>query len=305
MKTKIIDALAELGGQVTALYPEKFIYDVAGFPKVLGKELVRNLVKQAEQYRPTICLEERVQKLHREGDILKIGTDRAEHRSKVVILTVGVGAFSPKKLDRVPALERFEGKQVFYFVKDKSIFKNQKILIIGGGDSAFDWAMNLESVAEKITLIHRRDGFRAHEDSVKKVFTSSVEVKTFCELKGVEGEDRIEAAIVYDNRTQEEERIPVDKILVNIGFSSKLGPIADWGIRMEKHAIVVNERMETNLPGVYAAGDVATHSGKLKLIATGFGEVAIAVNQGAHYINPKLKPFPGHSSDMTPPPVGT
>lgn len=302
MKTKIIDSLAELGGQVTALYPEKYIFDVAGLPKISGKELVKNLVEQASQYHPMVCLEERVQNVRKQGDLFIIATQKQQHASKVVILAMGVGAFSPKKLDRVD-LEKYEGKSVFYFVKDKSIFKGKRLLIVGGGDSAFDWAMNLQEMAKEITLIHRRDQFRAHEDTIKKVFSSPVKIKLFYELKGIQGKDRIETAVIYDNRTRAEEILSVDMILVNIGFSANLGPIAEWGVPVEKNTIIVNEKMETGVPGIYAAGDVITHGGKLKLIATGFGEIAIAVNQGVHFVNPKLKAFPGHSSEMSPPPL--
>ncbi len=302
MKTKVVDSLPELGGQITALYPEKYIYDVAGLPKILAKDLVRNLEQQASQYKPTFCLEERVQNILKEEKRFLITTNKQQHATRVVLLTIGIGAFSPKKLDRVPELGKFEGKDVFYFVKNKSIFREKRLLIIGGGDSALDWALNLQGIAKEITLIHRRDQFRAHEDTVKKVLNSPVKIKTFHEIKRIEGTHRVEKVVVQNNKTQAEEILPVDKILVNIGFSADIGPIEEWGIQVERNAIVVNERMETSVSGIYAAGDVATHSGKLKLIATGFGEAAIAVNQGVHYINPKLKAFPGHSSEMAPPP---
>ncbi len=298
LEVKLIDSMPELGGQITALYPEKYIYDVAGFPKILGKELVRNLAEQAGQYKPTICLNEQVKELHREAERhLRLVTDLGEHHTKVVIITAGIGTFRPRALPN-PAFVRFEGKGLAYFVKEVSDYRDRDLLIVGGGDSALDWALNLEGITRHTTLIHRRDRFRAHEDSVKKLYDSSVEVKTFFELGDILGNSEVEGAVIYDNRTKAEERLAVNAILTCLGFHSNLGPLKSWGLDFDDDAIVVNTKMETNLPGVYGAGDIVAFPGKLKLIATGFGEAATAVNNAAAYINPGAKVFPGHSSTI-------
>ncbi len=170
--------------------------------------------------------------------------------------------------------------------------------MIGGGDSALDWALGLVDYAKEITLIHRRDGFRAHEDSVKKLFASPIKVKVFYELRAIGGDSQVREAVVYQNKTQAEERLAVDAVLAFLGLTSNLGPIREWGLQIEDDSIVVNTKMETNVPGVYAAGDIATYPGKLKLIATGVGEAATAVNNAVTFINPKASAFPGHSSTI-------
>ena len=298
LTVKLIDSMPELGGQITALYPEKYIYDVGGFPKILGKEIVRNLAEQAGQYRPTICLNEQVQELRHEGERhIRLVTDAGEHHTRAVIITAGIGTFRPRKLPG-PTLARFEGRGLAYFVREVAEYRDRDLLIIGGGDSALDWALNLEGITRQTILIHRRDRFRAHEDSVKKLHESSVVVKTFFELKDILGEDRVDGAVVYDNRTKAEENLSVDAVLACLGFHSTLGPLKSWGLELDDDAITVNTKMETNLPGVYGAGDIVTFPGKLKLIATGFGEAATAVNNAAAHINPGTKVFPGHSSTI-------
>ncbi len=302
MKTKLIDALEQLGGQVAVLYPEKYIYDVPGFPKILGKELVKNMVEQALQYNPTVVLGERVMSLKRvDGGILQLGTDRGtQHFSKAVLITAGVGAFSPNKLD-LPEVQKFEGKGIYYSVKDKSIFEGKKLLIVGGGDSAVDWALNFTNYAAKVTLIHRRDLFRAHEDSVAQLMKCGADVRLFYEMKQlVANGDKLVGAVIYDNRTKAESRIDVDAILVNIGFRADLGPIKDWGLEITGREVRATGRMETNIAGVYVAGDIATQMDgvKLNLIATGYAQAAIAVNVAKNFIDPTARVFPGHSSEM-------
>jgi thioredoxin reductase len=302
MKTKIIDALPELGGQLTALYPEKYIYDVAGFPKVVAKDLAKNLIEQALHHDPTVCLNEKVESLRPDEvdgqQLLRLNTHKGvEHDTKALLLTVGIGAFVPRRLD-LPGIEKFENTCVHYFVRDKSIFKDKRLLIVGGGDSAVDWALNLQDTANQITLIHRRDEFRAHEDSVKKLTSSQAEVKLWYEIDSVKGDSSIEEVVIRNNRTGETETLNVDHLLLNLGFVASLGPLRDWGLEIEKGDITVTTKMETNIPGIYAAGDIATFPGKLKLIATGFGEAAIAVNNIKAFIDPKAKFFPGHSSDL-------
>lgn len=306
MRTKIIDALPELGGQLTTLYPEKYVYDVAGLPKILAKDLAKNLIEQSMQYSPEVHLSEHivVMNILQEDNqqIIRLTTaDGREHFTRALILTVGIGAFAPRKLN-LPDAQRFEGKGVEYSVRNKLMFKDRDLLIVGGGDSAVDWALNLDGYARKITLIHRRDQFRAHEDSIRKLFESSVEVKLFYELKALRGNERVEEAVILQNKTKEEETLKVDIVLLNLGFVATLGPMREWGLEIEKNDIRVNSRMETNTSGIYAAGDIVTYPGKLKLIATGFAEAAVAVNAAKSYIDPRAKFFPGHSSDMEPPP---
>lgn len=298
MKTKIIDSLPQLGGQLSALYPEKYIYDVGGFPKVLAKDLVREFSEQALQYGPTVCLNEKVVLVERVADdVLKLTTDKATHHSRTILIAAGVGAFLPRKMD-VPRLEELVDRGIQYFVTDTAGFAGKRIVIVGGGDSAFDWSLALGPAAARCLQLHRSDKFRAHEDTVQKVLASPVEMRTFHELKSVHGEEKLEAVTIFDNRTGQEEIIECDNLLLNIGFLTNLGPIKDWGLDIEKNAILVNSTMQTSIPGVYAAGDICTFRGKLKLIATGVGEAGTAVNFAKTYIDPAAKAFPGHSSDM-------
>ncbi len=300
MHTKIVDSLPELGGQLSALYPEKFIYDMPGFPKVLAKDLVRDMAEQGLRFNPAVCLDEKVLHLQHEDDgTITVTTQKAVHRTKTMIVATGAGAFSPKKL-ATPGVTEFEGRGIHYFVRNKSQFEGKRLLIVGGGDSALDWAMNLEEVGAKhITLIHRSDKFRAHEASMDWLLNSSkVDVKMHYELAGVQGDDLVKCAIVFNNQTKEEICLDVDAVLLNIGFSADLGPIRDWGVELDGNSIPVNQFMETNLQGVYAAGDIATYPGKLKLIATGVGDICIAVNYAKTRIDPNAKAFPGHSSNL-------
>jgi len=302
MKTKVIDALEEPGGQVAVLYPEKYIFDAPGFSKILAKDLVKNLIEQGLQYGPALVLGERVTSLERTPDgVIVLGTEKgAKHYSKAVLIAAGVGAFSPNRLEAQGAAE-YEGKGVYYFVKDKSIFKDKNLLIVGGGDSAVDWALNIRDTAKKITLVHRRDVFRAHEGSVRELMNSGVEIKLFYEVKRVTGDGtRVQQAVVFDNRSQAETTLDVDAILVNIGFRADLGPIKNWGLEIDGREIRMNGRMETNIPGVYVAGDIAgtTDGVKLNLIATGYAQAALAVNVAKAYVDPNSKIFPGHSSEM-------
>jgi thioredoxin reductase len=297
MKTKIIDSLPQLGGQLSALYPEKYIYDVGGFPKILAKDMVTQFAEQALQYGPTVHLNEKVLRLEQDGDnLLTLTTDKGAHYSKTVLIAAGVGAFLPRKMD-IPRLDELADRGVQYFVTETSGFAGKRIVIVGGGDSAFDWALALGPGAERCLQIHRSDRFKAHEDSIEKVRTSSVDLRTFYELKALHGEERLEAVTIFDNRTGQEEIIECDNLLLNLGFLTNLGPIKEWGLEIEKNAIVVNSTMQTSLPGVYAAGDICTYHGKLKLIATGVGEAGTAANFAKTYIDPAAKAFPGHSSD--------
>lgn len=294
---KIIESMPQLGGQLAALYPEKYIYDVAGFPKVRAQELVDSLKEQAMQFDPTLALEERVLNVEKQAEKFEITTDKGVHFSKAIIITAGVGAFEPRRLDH-PRSAEFEGKNLHYFVNDLNMFAGQRVAVFGGGDSAVDWALMLEPIAKEVHIIHRRDKFRAHEHSVENLMNSRVKVLTPYELKDLVGDDQIQKVVVYENKSKEEKVLEIDAVVVNFGFISSLGPIKNWGLDFEKGAILVNSKMETNIPGIYAAGDIATYPGKVKLIAVGFGEAPTAVNNAKTYIDPEAKVQPGHSSSM-------
>ena len=290
--------LDETGGGLMALYPEKYIYDVAGFPKVLAKDLVKLLTEQATQHPHQMCLGEKVLDLKRNSDgIIELKTNKGSHFSRTVVICAGLGAYIPRRLE-IPNVRELEGAGVYYSARRVNDFRDRNVLIVGGGDSAFDYSMMLEPVARSITHIHRNDFFSAHEDSVRKVKESSVELLVpFWEIKEIVGDTWVESATIAQTRTGEERKLPVDAIIFNIGFLTNLGPISDWGLELDKNAIKVDTRMRTNIEGIYAAGDIVTYDGKLKLISTGCGEVAVAVNNAKNYINPKAKVSPGHSTD--------
>ncbi len=294
--TKIIDSLPQLGGQLAELYPEKFIYDVAGFPKIRAMDLVDQLIEQTSQYHPAVHLGEKVVNLiKRETGIFELHTDHRIHLSRSVIITAGIGAFTPKSL---PAenVKKFEGNGVYYYIDDLKRFRNKRVLVVGGGDTAVDFALMLDGTAKAVTMIHRRDQFRAHEENVKSLFASGVAVKTFYELKAAHGDDSLTGVTIMENRSKQTEELEVDAIIASLGFSASLGPILEWGLEFEGNEIVVDTRMGTNIPGVYAAGDIVTYPGKIKLIATGFGEAPTAVNNAKTYLDPTSKLHPGHSS---------
>ncbi|KQO01130.1 NAD(P)/FAD-dependent oxidoreductase [Paenibacillus sp. Leaf72] len=295
---KLIESMPQLGGQLAALYPEKYIYDVAGFPKVTAQELVDRLVEQLNHFKPEICLEQKVtQVVKKDERLFEITTDTETHYAKAVIITAGVGAFEPRRLE-LPEAAAYEKKNLHYFVGDLQRFKDQNVLISGGGDSAVDWSLMLEPIAKSVTLIHRRDKFRAHEHSVENLMNSKVNVLTPMEITALHGEDQIEKVTLAHVKTKETTELNVDAVIVNFGFVSSLGPIAEWGIEIQGGSIVVDTRMETNIPGLFAAGDITTYPGKLKLIAVGFGEAPTAINNAKVYVDPEAKLSPGHSSNM-------
>lgn len=299
---RIIDSLPELGGQLTALYPEKYIFDVGGFPRVLARDLSAALVEQAMQFEPEVVLDEEVRELHRgeDGTIRLVGRT-GEYLSRALVICGGKGAFEPMKLP-CPGYDDFLGKGVHYAVKDPEAYRGKRVVIVGGGDSALDWTLILKDRARQVVLVHRRDGFRAHERSVEllhqAVAAGEVELRTFHEVRCILGNGRAERVVLFDNRTEEETELPADAVLTFLGFKPDLGPMKHWGLELAKNRIVVNHLMETNLPGVYAAGDVVDYEGKLDLIATGFSEAAIAVNNAVHRIDPKARVNPGHSTNM-------
>jgi len=298
MSVRIVDSLPELGGQLTALYPEKYVYDMPGFPKILAKDLALEMANQGTQFLPELALEETAETLTKTDDGYLVTTAKGtEMPSRTVIVSAGAGAFSPTKMG-VPREDEMVGKGVYYGVRDKSIFMGKKLAIVGGGDSAFDWCLNLMDTADHITLVHRRDVFKAHEDSVEKVMASRVEMKLWYAVKELHGNGQLDGVTLENTQTKEPERLDCDAVIVNIGFKSSLGPLKDWGFEIVKSQIVVDNRFETCLPGVFAVGDVCTFEGKLKLIATGTAEAATAVCYAKTYLDPNAKLFPGHSSDM-------
>ncbi|MED0587424.1 NAD(P)/FAD-dependent oxidoreductase [Bacillus subtilis] len=297
-KLKIIESLPQLGGQLTALYPEKYIYDVAGFPKVRAQDLIHELKKQMEPFHPIICLDEAVEQVEKQADgIFKLQTNRGIHYTKTIIITAGNGAFQPRKLELEKA-ETFESSNLHYFVEDMNQFAGKRVVLFGGGDSAVDWALMLEQIAEKVTLVHRRDKFRAHEHSIEQLMNSSVEVKTPYVPTEIIGDEIITQLVVEHTKEGTKDTIEVDDVIVNYGFVSSLGPIKTWNLEVEKNAIVVNSKQETNIPGIYAAGDICTYDGKVKLIVAGFGEGPTAVNNAKAYMDPKAKVQPRHSTSL-------
>lgn len=302
MSVTIIDSLPDLGGQLTALYPEKYIYDMPGYAKVLAKDLVQEFVKQGMEYHPDIHLEEEAISLERLDDGWAIRTNKGNtFLGRTVIITAGVGAFSPRLLGAKNE-EQFLGRGLWYGVRDPATFEVDHLIVVGGGDSAFDWALALHPKTKRTMLLHRRDVFVAHEDTVMQVQGSPVEIRTFWEIEELHGDGRLEAITAKHTKTEEVERLPADAVTVNIGFMADLGPLRQWGLEIKKNQIAVDWKRETNLPGVFAAGDVADYPGKLKLIATGVGDVCTAVCYAKTLVDPTAHAFPGHSTNMTPPP---
>ncbi len=303
--TRIIDALPALGGQLLALYPEKYIFDVAGFPKILAKDLVRDMVAQGLQFGATTHLGQVVTGLRRVEDegigSYVLETSEGEYASRTIVIAAGIGAFEARRLG-IDDEDRFEEKGLYFKVLDPRQFEGKRVLLVGGGDSAFDWAVNLQGLAQSVMLIHRREGFRAHLASINQVQElhreGRCELRTFWEVKTLHGNGRVEAVTIRNNKTKEEETFDVDAVIPLLGFHSDLGAIKEWGLDTEKADIKVNQTMETNVPGIYAAGDITHYPGKLKLIATGAAEACIAVNNAVHFINPKAKVNPGHSSNL-------
>jgi ferredoxin/flavodoxin---NADP+ reductase len=301
---RIIDSLPEIGGQCTTLYPEKWVFDVPGHPKILAKDLVGLLrVQSLEQFDVPVHLETTANTISWDDEHVTLHTDRGDLRSRTVIVAGGHGAFEPKKLpvsdiDMAP----WEGRGAHYIVGEKSVFADKRVVIVGGGDSAFDWVVNLVDTAARVTLVHRREGFRAHEATVAEVMdhvdAGRVDLRVPYVIKGVAGNGRIEGVELHHTGEEDTvEQLACDAVLLQLGFSTKLGPLKEWGFELEKGAIVVNGVMETNLDRVWACGDITTFDGKLKLIATGFAESAIAVSQAVHRIRPDMKLQPAYSTN--------
>lgn len=299
LRTVLVDSLPELGGQVTAMYPEKEILDVAGFPNVKGRTLVEGLVAQALTADPIQLLGRTATGLvvdEETGVELTLDDDTVV-RAKALIITAGIGKFSPRPL---PAGDDWIGRGVEFFVPTFAPYTDKDVLVVGGGDSAFDWALHLEPIARSVTLVHRRDAFRAHARTVEQVRESSVEIVTNAQvaaLRDAAGGTAGALAEAELSVTGETEVRPAQAVVAALGFIADLGPLQQWGLETDKRHIVVDPSMRTNLPRVFAAGDITEYPGKVRLIAVGFGEAATAVNNAAVVIDPSAHVFPGHSSE--------
>lgn len=299
-RVQIIEALEEPGGALTAIYPEKYIYDVMGFPKVLAKDFVEQCLLQAQRSDPTIRLSEEVRELEvLEDGIIRLGTTRADRFSRSVIVCAGVGAFEPKRLE-APGIRDLEGRGVHYFAKRVEDFRDKHVVIVGGGDSAVDWAVTLEPIAKHVTLIHRSK-FRAHEATVNQLMESSVDLRfPGCEIVEVYPDERGALCQVrYKDGDGNETTIPAEELIVAIGFVADLGPLKTWGFELQRNQIVVDKTtMATNIPGVFAAGDIVTYPAKFKLIATAAAEAVTAVNHAVTFYDPKARLDAGHSTNI-------
>jgi len=301
LRVAVLDSLSEVGGQVTAMYPEKEILDIAGFPSVRGRELVANLVAQAAAYEPRYLLGQEAQQLTRvpagEGPDTLIVTTSAglQVTCRAIVVTGGIGTFTPRKL---PAGDAYLGRGLEYFVPRPETYARTDVVIVGGGDSAFDWALMLEPVARSVTLVHRRDLFRAHAGTVEAVRRSTVEIVTGVEVTGLAGEPELSAVRLEGRALPAPRDLPCQRLVAALGFTANLGPLREWGLALhDNRHLVADSAMRTNVSGVYAAGDITNYDGKVRLIAVGFGEVATAVNNAAVHVDPDAQLFPGHSTD--------
>ncbi len=300
---RIVESLEQIGGQVAATYPEKHVYDVAGHPKILGQKLVDLCAEQGLQYGADVRLGEEAKTLERDGDVLRLTTDKGgEYLSRALIITAGHGAFEPRKL-AVEDVDRWEGKGLHYVVREKAQFRDKRCVIVGGGDSALDWTLGLQDTAElPILLVHRRDRFRALESSVSEARRleqeGAVRILTPHEVREIHGDGRIEALTIEKTDDSSFERVGCDALITLLGFVSHLGAIADWDIELHGKRQIAIDPMTcaTSMPGVYAAGDVAGYEGKITLITVGMGEAAIAANNAMAAIRGE-KVQPKYSTD--------
>ncbi|MCX8080210.1 MAG: NAD(P)/FAD-dependent oxidoreductase [Bacteroidia bacterium] len=296
MRCHLVDYLPQPGGQLSEIYPKKPIYDIPGFPIIYAQELVDNLLKQAEPFKPTFTLGERVEKLEKraERDFLLTTHLGTQIQSKVVVIAGGLGCFEPRKPE-VNGLERFEnGKGINYMILDPEKYYDKTLVIAGGGDSALDWTIFLAGKVKKLTLIHRSENFRGAPESVRKVMELAqngvIDLKLNSVISEVAGNGHLESVKIKNIKTQEETIIPTENLIPLFGLTPKLGPIAKWGLEIEDNAIKVNtEDYSTNIPGVYAIGDINTYKNKLKLILCGFHEAALMSHSAYKYINPGIK----------------
>lgn len=293
----VVDSLPEPGGQISAMYPEKRIYDVAGFPAVLGKDLVSGLVEQAMTATPTMLLGRKASSLSEAGGRYEIALDDDGGivSARAVLVTAGIGEFTPRPL---PAGDGWLGRGLVHFVPSLEAHRGRDVVIVGGGDSAFDWVLALHPVAASVTLVHRRAKFRAADSIVREATALGVALITDAQVTALHGNDVVEAVDVTSKDGQTR-RLPAQTVVAALGFTADLGPIEGWGLNVDHRHIPVDSTMATARERIYAAGDVASYPGKVKLIATGFGEAATAVNNIAVALDPSVHLFPGHSSDVS------
>lgn len=306
LSVAVVDSLSQVGGQVTAMYPEKEIYDVAALPVVTGRQLIEGLRVQAAHYDPVYLLGQEAQQLTRtpvEGrgaaarERLVVRTSQGVAVDcGAVVITGGIGTFTPRPL---PAGEEFLGRGLSYFVPSKDAYVGRDVLVVGGGDSAVDWCLMLEPIAASVTLVHRRSTFTAHAATLEQVRASQVEIITDAQVVELEGGAGIEKAHVQVKGEDRPRPLACEQVVAALGFTANLGPMREWGIDLhDNRHLVVDTTMATNVPGVYAAGDITDYPGKVRLISVGFGEVATAVNNAAVHLDPGAQLFPGHSTDL-------
>ncbi|HEY0485345.1 MAG TPA: NAD(P)/FAD-dependent oxidoreductase [Mycobacteriales bacterium] len=300
MRVAVLDSLPEAGGQVTAMYPEKQIYDVAGFPAIRGRDLVANLVEQAAPYDPVYLFGQEAQGLDRTGTGFTVQASSGGRIScRAIVVTGGIGTFTPRRL---PAGEEFLGRGLDYVVPRPADHAGRDVVVVGGGDSACDWALTLEPIARSVTLVHRRETFRAHEATLESLRRSTVEIVTNAQVTAAAGVGWLDSVVVSEPTAKRS--LPCQGLVAALGFTANLGPLREWGLALhDNRHVVVDSAMRTNLPGVFAAGDITDYDGKVRLISVGFGEVATAVNNAATHVDPAAQLFPGHSSDQPVPAV--
>jgi thioredoxin reductase (NADPH) len=293
MRCHLIDALPQIGGQLSEIYPKKPIYDIPGFPEIKAQELVDNLRKQIEPFKPGFTLGEKVIGLEKtEGGFETTTSDDTVVESKVVVIAGGLGCFEPRKPE-IENLERYEGKGVAYMVKDPQLFRDKRLVIAGGGDSALDWTIYLSDIAQRVTLIHRNESFRGAPDSAEKVVelakAGKIDLWLSSNLQTINGNGVLKSVSVVD-KTKTVFELEADYLVPLFGLSPKLGPIADWGLNIDKNAIQVNTfDYSTNVEGIFAIGDINTYPGKLKLILSGFHEAALMAQSAFKFVYPDQK----------------
>jgi thioredoxin reductase (NADPH) len=294
MKAHLIDILDKVGGQCAELYPEKPIYDIPGIPYITGIGLTDALMEQIKPFSPTFHLGEMVTTVEKIGDpLFRVRADAGKtFECKTVVIAAGGGSFQPKR-PPINGIEPYEDKSVFYAVRKMDAFRDKRLLIVGGGDSALDWTLNLHPIAKRLTLVHRRDEFRGAPDSVNKMRAlvdaggMDLKIGQVTELEGSDGQ--LTAATIKD-KTGAQSRVEVDAMLPFFGLTMKLGPVADWGVKLEDNLIPVDtEAFESNIPGLFAIGDINTYPGKLKLILSGFHEAALMAQKAHHYVYPNKR----------------
>ncbi|WP_409340866.1 NAD(P)/FAD-dependent oxidoreductase [Paenibacillus sp. MBLB4367] len=288
MKTKLIEAKEELGGRIR-IYPEKMIWDVGGMTPLLGESLIDQLVQQAKTFDPTIVLGQQITGFERlkDGTFLLTASNGERHHTRTVVLAIGYGILTMQKLD-IAGADRYEVENLHYTVQELEAFRGKRVLISGGGNSAVDWANELEPIADCVTIVHRRDEFGGHEKNVVRMKQSAVSVKTpFAVTQLHSGGVAIEEVTVSHVETGEEERLEVDAVIVNHGLKCDYGPLAEWGLKMEDDIALVNDKRETNLAGIFAAGDFVNHASKVRLIAGAFTDAVLAVNSAKLFIDPE------------------